>query len=126
MGFKMRVTLCKTFDFDAAHHLPKMPEGHKCRRMHGHTYRVDVVCEGDVQQDGLLVDYAHVAEAWEPIHQALDHRLLNEIPGLEDPTTERLAHWILIMLRTTPTLPTLPVTKVRVHESSTTWCEASR
>ena len=116
----MRVTISKEFDFDAAHWLPKVPDGHKCKRLHGHTYRVQVICEGELDERGMVLDYAEIAEAWGPLNDALDHRLLNDIAGLSNPTTEVLAPWILRELK--PLLPQL--TAVRVYESATTWCEA--
>lgn len=120
----MWVEIAKTFDFDAAHFLPHVPDGHKCRRMHGHTYRVEVVLGGEVQEfgpeAGMVLDYAKLAVVWDPIHAMLDHRTLNEIPGLENPTTEVLAPLILRCFRDSGHLP---VTRVRVYESSTTYCE---
>jgi 6-pyruvoyltetrahydropterin/6-carboxytetrahydropterin synthase len=121
------VTIAKTFDFDAAHFLPHVPDDHKCKRMHGHTYRVEVQLQGDPwpgqgPDAGMVVDYAKIAIVWEPIHGLLDHRLLNEIPGLENPTTEMLAPFILTIFASA--LP--EVVAVRVYESSTTWCEARR
>lgn len=116
------ITISKTFDFDAAHHLPLVPADHKCRRLHGHTYRVEVVLEGEADARGFVVDYAEISEAWRPVHEMLDHRLLNDVEGLENPTTEVLAPFILDML--VDALPLL--VRVRVYESSTTWCEVRR
>ena len=118
----MRVTICKSFNFDAAHFLPLVAHDHKCRRMHGHTYRVEVICEGGLDERGMVVDYAEIADAWEYLHDTLDHRTLNDVPGLENPTTEVLAPWLLE--RMYAALPS--VVAVRVCESSTTWCEARR
>lgn len=116
------VRIAKKFDFDAAHWLPNVPEGHKCRRPHGHTYVVEVICEGELDERGMVVDYAEIAEAWKPIHARIDHYTLNSIDELSNPTTEVLAPWILKQL-----VPALPSVKtVRVYESSTTWCEVSR
>lgn len=112
------VTICKSFDFDAAHWLPLVAAHHKCHRMHGHTYRVEVIVCGEIDERGMVCDYAEIAEAWVPIHAEIDHRCLNEIPGLENPTTEILAPWILARLPM--------ATRVRVYESSTTWCEVAR
>jgi 6-pyruvoyltetrahydropterin/6-carboxytetrahydropterin synthase len=118
----MRVRIAKAFDFDAAHWLPHVPDGHKCKRMHGHTYRVEVLLEGEPDERGFVVDYAEIAAAWQPIHDVIDHRLLNEVDGLENPTTEVLAPWILERF-----VRSLPQTvAVRVYESSTTYCEARR
>lgn len=118
----MRVRIAKSFDFDAAHFLPRVPDGHKCKRLHGHTYRVEVVCEGEPDERGMVVDYAEIAEVWAPLHAILDHQLLNDIWGLENPTTERLAPFILE--RFAKAIP--QVVSVKVFESSTTWCEANR
>lgn len=118
------VTIAKTFDFDAAHFLPKVAEGHKCARLHGHTYRVEIRVAGELDARGMVCDYAEIAVAWAPIHDVLDHRCLNEVPGLENPTTEVLAPWILERLLCNGR--GLPVVSVRVYESSTTWCEVTR
>lgn len=119
----MKVTICKAFDFDAAHWLPHVCEGHKCGRMHGHTYVVSVELVGEIDPHmGWFVDYAEIAAAWQPIHDAIDHRCLNDVEGLENPTTEVLAPWILDRL--TKSAIGRFVSAVRVNESSTTWCEA--
>lgn len=96
----MRATLVKRFSFEAAHLLPKMPEGHKCRRLHGHSYAVEVSVEGAVDAEtGLLIDYGEIAEAVKPFIEQLDHRYLNEIEGLENPTSEVLAKWLWDRIR---------------------------
>lgn len=116
----MRVRLCKSFGFEAAHALPTFPEGHKCRRLHGHSFRVDVVVEGEVDPaTGYLVDYGVIAAACEPLRAQLDHRYLNEIPGLSNPTSEVLARWIWERLK--PALPLLGA--VIVRETCTSRCE---
>lgn len=116
----MRIALTKTFGFESAHHLPCFPEGHKCRRMHGHSFRVDVVVEGEVDPaKGYLVDFADVKAAIRPVEEKLDHRVLNEISGLEVPTAEVLAAWIFAQLK--PSLPLLAA--VRVHETCTSSAE---
>jgi 6-pyruvoyltetrahydropterin/6-carboxytetrahydropterin synthase len=112
-------TISKSFDFDAAHWLPLVADTHKCRRMHGHTYKVEVICSGEPDDTGMLLDYADIAKAWKPLHALLDHHILNEIPYLENPTTEVLAARIFDVL--SKSLPAL--TAIRVYESSTTWCE---
>lgn len=116
----MRVSLSKDFRFEAAHWLPTFPEGHKCRRLHGHSFRVTVVVEGEVDPtEGYLVDYGEIKKAIAPIELRLDHYLLNEIEGLENPTAEMIARWIWDQLQ--PALPLLAI--VRVHETCTTACE---
>ncbi|HMN97763.1 MAG TPA: 6-carboxytetrahydropterin synthase QueD [Phycisphaerales bacterium] len=115
----MRVRLSKSFTFEAAHWLPTFPEGHKCRRLHGHSFHVEVRVEGDVDPGrGYLVDYGEIKAAIAPIEQTLDHRCLNEIEGLENPTSEVIAAWI--WARLAPTLPLL--SEVVVKETCTTSC----
>jgi len=121
----MFATIAKRFTFDAAHCLPLLPDGHKCKRVHGHTYTVELVCKGRLQRDCMVMDYAEIAEQWMPLGEQLDHHYLNDIPGLEYPTTEILAHWIFHKLTQNDT--TFHHLKlVRVYESSTTWCEITR
>ena len=91
----MRVELKKRFQFEAAHLLPNLPEDHKCRRLHGHSFSVEVVVAGECDpEQGWLMDYADVSKAFQPLWVQLDHRYLNEIPGLENPTSEMIARWI--------------------------------
>src|SRR6478736_3185975 len=102
----MRVELEKTFTFEAAHRLPNTPEGHKCRRLHGHSYRVEVHVRGPVQPDtGWICDFNDLRVAWAPLHEKLDHNYLNEVEGLANPTSEVLARWIWAQLE--PRLPQL-------------------
>lgn len=111
--------LFKEFGFEAAHLLPEVPEGHKCRRLHGHSFRVRVTVRGDLDPRlGWVMDFAELKRAWAPLDEALDHRYLNEIPGLENPTSERLAQWIWRRLVTT--LPGLLAVEVR--ETCTSGC----
>lgn len=119
-GHIMNVRISKMFDFDAAHHLPKVPPDHKCFRMHGHTYRVELICEGEIDERGMVLDYAEITSAWRPLEAMLDHHVLNEIEGLENPTTEMLAPWILRRVEISK------LVAVRVFESSTTYCEVHR
>lgn len=115
----MRISLSKSFTFEAAHWLPTFPEGHKCRRLHGHSFHVEVWVEGDVDPAlGYLVDYGAIKAAIGPVESALDHRCLNEIEGLENPTSEMIAVWIWRRLH--PTLPLLD--RIVVRETCTTAC----
>jgi 6-pyruvoyltetrahydropterin/6-carboxytetrahydropterin synthase len=121
----MIVSIAKRFTFDAAHHLPTLPPDHKCYRMHGHTYQVELSVVGKVGLSGMLIDYADIAQVWEAkVHDRLDHRVLNEIKGLEIPSTEHLAAWIFCHVW--PELEarfSIEMLTVRVYESTTTWCE---
>lgn len=116
----MRVQLSKTFTFEAAHSLPTFPPGHKCRRLHGHSFRVEVQVAGEVDPAvGYLMDFGRISDACEPLRQRLDHYHLNEIDGLANPTAENLARWIWERLR--PELPLLSA--VVIHETCTSRCE---
>ena len=87
--------LTKEFFFEAAHTLPKVAEGHPCARMHGHSYRVEIAVEGEVDSEmGWVYDHGEISAAVNPIIDALDHRYLNELPGLENPTAENLSIWL--------------------------------
>ena len=85
----MKMELRKSFQFEAAHLLPHLPETHKCRRLHGHSFRVEIVVAGECDpQLGWLMDYADIKAAFKPLWEQLDHRYLNEVTGLENPTSE--------------------------------------
>ena len=109
----------KTFQIEAAHRLPNVPEGHKCARLHGHSFRIEVHVAGEPdERTGWVMDFADVKGAFRPIFDQLDHRYLIEIEGLENPTSERLAMWIWDALK--PALPGL--SKIVVHETCTSGC----
>jgi 6-pyruvoyltetrahydropterin/6-carboxytetrahydropterin synthase len=85
----------KEFTFEAAHRLPNVPPGHKCARLHGHSFRARVYVSGDlVPELGWVMDFADIKKAVKPLLERLDHNYLNDIPGLENPTSELLAVWI--------------------------------
>ncbi len=115
----MIVTLAKTFRLEASHALPNVPADHKCRRVHGHSFRVVVRVRGPVDaKTGWVMDYADIARAFEPVHAALDHRHLNDVDGLSNPTSEVLAGWIWERL-----LPALPgLWSITVRETGTAAC----
>jgi 6-pyruvoyltetrahydropterin/6-carboxytetrahydropterin synthase len=106
----------KAFTLESAHRLPNVPEGHKCARVHGHSFRVEIHVRGPLDpQLGWVMDFADVKAAFEPLHAQLDHHYLNDVPGLENPTSEHLARWIWQRLRLA--LPQLSA--VVVHETCT-------
>ena len=110
----------KEFTFEAAHVLPNVPPEHKCRRLHGHSFRVRVYVEGELDGElGWVADFADVQAAFEPIRLELDHYYLNDIEGLENPTSEVIARWIWARLK--PRLPGL--SRILLFETCTAGCE---
>jgi 6-pyruvoyltetrahydropterin/6-carboxytetrahydropterin synthase len=130
----VKVRLVQEFRFEAAHRLPKVPPGHRCSNLHGHSYRIEVAVRGDVDEEmGWLIDYQRVLDVGAPIFVLLDHRYLNEVPGLENPTSEVLARWLwerfsqgLDSMGASPPyrsgLPRL-LDRVTVYESADARCE---
>lgn len=91
----MKVELTRTFEFSAAHALPAVKDGHKCKQMHGHNFTVEIAVRGDVNpRSGWLMDFGDLKRLVEPVINRLDHAVLNEIPGLENATSENLSRWI--------------------------------
>jgi len=111
--------LYKDFTFEAAHRLPNVPAEHKCARLHGHSFQVRVTVDGPVgERTGWVMDFADLKAAFQPIYDRLDHRYLNEIEGLENPTSEVLARWIWRALQ--PSLQSLA--EIEVRETCSTGC----
>lgn len=111
--------LYKEFVFEAAHWLPEVPEDHKCRRMHGHSFHVRITVEGPVEpQSGWVMDFADITRAFKPLYDQLDHYCLNDISGLENPTSENLAIWIWDRLK--PELTAL--NSIQVKETCMSGC----
>ena len=109
----------KQFIVEAAHRLPNVPKGHKCARLHGHSFHIEVHVSGPVEAtNGWVQDFSDLKAAFQPFYDQLDHNYLNEVPGLENPTSENLAVWI--WERVQPSLPLL--SKVVVKETCTTGC----
>jgi 6-pyruvoyltetrahydropterin/6-carboxytetrahydropterin synthase len=109
----------KVFRIEAAHRLPNVPPGHKCARLHGHSFAVELSVSGEPGADtGWVMDFAQIKQAFQPLYDQLDHHYLNDIAGLENPTSEQLAIWIWQRLK--PALPQLSC--VTVHETCTSGC----
>ncbi len=101
----------KIFRIEAAHRLPNVPAGHKCANLHGHSFAVELVVSGDLGANtGWVMDFSEVKQAFQPLYDRLDHHYLNDIEGLENPTSERLAIWIWERL------------KARLAALSPWWC----
>ena len=110
----------KSFTIEAAHRLPNVPTNHKCARLHGHSFNIEIAAGGPIDpHTGWIIDYAEIKAAFQPLFDQLDHNYLNAIPGLQNPTSEILAMWIWERLK--PELHNL--TAVIVHETCTTTCE---
>ena len=116
----MNVRLVKEYRFEAAHRLPRVPEGHKCARLHGHSFKIELAVSGRVDDaTGWFIDFGKLDELWAPIYELLDHRYLNEVDGLDNPTSENLARWLWQRLK--PALPELG--RVTVYETCDARCE---
>lgn len=113
----------KVFQIEAAHRLPQVPPAHKCARLHGHSFRIEIHVEGEPDPTlGWVMDFADLKAAFLPLYEQLDHHYLNDVEGLENPTSERLARWIFERL-----LPILPgLDAVVVHETCTSGARCSR
>jgi len=116
----MQVELVKEYRFEAAHRLPKVPPGHKCARLHGHSFKIELTVRGEVDPvTGWFVDYGELDRAFDPLYSRLDHYYLNEIEGLENPTSENLARWLYERLKSAG-VPGLAA--VTVHETCDARC----
>ncbi len=114
-----QMEIFKEFTFEAAHFLPNVPTDHKCRRLHGHSYHVVIYLEGPIgDESGWVMDFGELKKHFKPVYNRLDHRFLNDIEGLENPTSENLARWIWNELK--PTLSLL--SKIEVRETCTSGC----
>ena len=116
----MQVRLVHEFRFEAAHRLPRVPANHKCARLHGHSFRIELTVTGPVNDEtGWLIDFGDLQALWKPMYEVLDHHYLNEVAGLENPTSENLARWIWDGMKAQ--LPELA--RVTVHETCEARCE---
>jgi 6-pyruvoyltetrahydropterin/6-carboxytetrahydropterin synthase len=115
----VRTELSKTFNLEAAHRLPNVPPEHKCARLHGHSFEVTLHVRGPVDPHlGWVLDFAEITKAFAPMHELLDHRYLNEVSGLDNPTSENLARFILERVK----LPAGKLSAVTVSETCTSSC----
>lgn len=119
IGATMSATIFKDFQFEAAHRLPHVPAGHKCGRLHGHSFMVRLELTGEIDpQTGWIVDFSDISKAFKPLWQQLDHHYLNDIEGLENPTSEVIARWIWHKMK--PILPQL--SSIMIKETCNAGC----
>jgi 6-pyruvoyltetrahydropterin/6-carboxytetrahydropterin synthase len=115
----MRTEIVRSYSIEAAHRLPRVPEGHKCARLHGHSFRITLHVSGELDPKlGWVIDFADIDRAFEPLLLLLDHHYLNEVPGLDNPTSEVLARFVLERVQ----LPTGRLTAVSVDETCNARC----
>ena len=108
----------REYSFEAAHRLPQVPDGHKCSRLHGHSYQVEVHVRGDIDAaTGWIMDFAEIDKAFRPLKDHLDHACLNDLPGLDNPTSEILSRWIWDRLARH-----LPLSAIVVRETRASGC----
>src|SRR3974390_960255 len=112
---KLQTRIGRTYRFESAHHLPLLPEGHKCKNMHGHNYRMEVVVRGVLDARGFVKDFAEIDSDVMPLIKKIDHRVLNDIEGLENPTAEMIASWFFQRIK--------DCESVRVYENDDCWAE---
>lgn len=108
----------RTYRFESAHHLPKVPETHKCHHMHGHNYRMEVVVSGGLDERGFVKDFFDLDAEVLPLLKLVDHKVVNDVPGLENPTTEIMAAWFLARIK--------DCESVRIYSNDDCWAEVSR
>jgi 6-pyruvoyltetrahydropterin/6-carboxytetrahydropterin synthase len=112
--------ISQAFKFEAAHRLPNVPPTHRCSRLHGHSYRIEVQLDGPVDPvTGFVADFFDIEEAFASIMKALDHQCLNDVAGLENPTAENIAGWIWEQLKRS----LRHLASVRVYETADCWAE---
>jgi 6-pyruvoyltetrahydropterin/6-carboxytetrahydropterin synthase len=114
---RLTTRIGRIYRFESAHHLPHVPDGHKCKNLHGHNYRVEIVKQGTPDARGFVEDFADVDAEIAPLVKLVDHRLLNDVPGLENPTAEVIAAWFFERIA--------DCASVRVWENDDCWAEVS-
>jgi 6-pyruvoyltetrahydropterin/6-carboxytetrahydropterin synthase len=114
---KLATRICRTYRFESAHSLPHVPDGHKCKNLHGHNYRIEVIVRGKVDARGFIKDFFELDAEMAPLIRQVDHKYLNDVPGLENPTAEIIAAWFHDRIADCET--------VRVYENDESWAEVS-
>jgi 6-pyruvoyltetrahydropterin/6-carboxytetrahydropterin synthase len=107
----------RTYRFESAHHLPNLVDGHKCKHLHGHNYRIEVIVRGSLDSRGFIKDFAEIDAELAPLLKMVDHHLLNDVEGLENPTAEIIAAWFFERITSCES--------VRVYENDNCWAEVT-
>lgn len=116
--------ITRRYHFEAAHFLPKVAEGHRCKRMHGHNYELEVTVGGkEIDETGFVLDFWDLDKIIQPIIEAVDHRTLNDIPGLDNPTAENIAAWFFVNAQRKLPIAAGRVLSIRVYETKDCWAD---
>jgi 6-pyruvoyltetrahydropterin/6-carboxytetrahydropterin synthase len=119
----MQSSVTRRYSFEAGHWLPLVPEGHKCARQHGHNYDIEVTVAGEVDRIGFVIDFWDLDKIVEPLIAKVDHRMLNDIEGLSNPTAEYIASWFFEHIRNAWSASSCVLQKVRVYETKDCYAE---
>ena len=111
------ITVIKDFCFSSAHQLAKVHDGHKCKRLHGHNYRLRVECKGNLDEKDMVVDFFDIKKVVKPLVDALDHRNLNDVVGHNNTTSEWMCQWFIAQIK--ERMPSMPLSSVEVWETET-------
>ena len=113
------MNIYKIFNIESARSLPNLPDSHPCKNIHGHSFKIKITVSGKINKaTGMVLDFNQIDEIFNPIHLLIDHKYLNDIKGLENPSSENLAIWIWKRLK--PKLPT--IIEIEIKETSETGC----
>lgn len=114
---RLATRIGRTYRFESAHHLPQLPDGHKCKNLHGHNYKMEVVVRGTPDSRGFVKDFAEIDAELAHLLSMVDHRVLNDVPGLENPTAENIAAWFFDRIG--------DCESVRIYENEDCWAEVT-
>jgi 6-pyruvoyltetrahydropterin/6-carboxytetrahydropterin synthase len=115
--------ITRRYHFESAHFLPRVPDGHKCKRMHGHNYETEITVEGTLNDAGFIIDFWDLDKYVQPLIDGIDHQTLNNIPGLENPTAEHIAAWIMLNLQRRLPNEIGRIVAVRIYETKDCWAD---
>lgn len=111
-------TIGQTYHFESAHRLPLLPESHKCHYLHGHNYKMIITVDGKLDERGFVMDFAELDVLVLPLLKKVDHKCLNDVEGLENPTAEIIAQWFLDRVEVAKS--------VRIYETDSCFAEVTR